>query len=199
MEGNDPDFVVFIFNLRAIIRARALEKYAVLLSNLRLNAADPRSHGESSNNDAQWESRFCVSSHIQSDSDNSPESLTAWSWNISRVYRKEFRRAPAFKFGTVRIPDGDGWPNPIGIFEIAFSPLCTGRIHEPTTVEKIDRCRCIWVRKDTGRNSAPWNVHNRHTGEKFTENWPEERSQFSPEPTSVASTNLWGSVAFTNF
>ena len=53
MEGNDPDFVVFIFNLRAIIRARALEKYAVFLSNLRLNAADPRSHGESSNDDAQ--------------------------------------------------------------------------------------------------------------------------------------------------
>ena len=47
-----------------------------------------------------------------------------------------------------------------GIVETANSRLCTGKIGEPTTVEKMDRCsfvgvgRFVGVGKDPGRNSV---------------------------------------------
>ena len=60
----------------------------------------------------------------------------------------------------------------------ADSRLRTGKISEPTTVEKMDRCSCVRVGKDPGRNSVWWNVRIWHPGE----NWSQEHLQVSSEP-----------------
>ena len=41
-----------------------------------------------------------------------------------------------------------------GIVETAYTRLCTGKICEPTKVEKMDRSSCVGVGKDPGRHSV---------------------------------------------
>ena len=66
----------------------------------------------------------------------------------SNIYQLFLFLSIAWKFFTNRRP------NPTGIVETAYTRLCTGKICEPTKVEKMDRSSCVGVGKDPGRHSV---------------------------------------------
>ena len=54
-------------------------------------------------------------------------------WN-SNIYQKFLSWSSTLQFFTIL------WPKPTGMFEIAYSRLCIGKLRKQTTVEKMDRC-----------------------------------------------------------
>ena len=81
MNSDNPHLQAFEFNLRRILRERDFGKAAALVSNLCPNASDPQSIGESSKDNARYESPCCTSS--QSDSEDLPnDNETSSEWKF---------------------------------------------------------------------------------------------------------------------
>ena len=184
MDSDDPELQAFESNLCRILRERELGKAAALKSNLCPNALDPQSIGVSSKDNFRHKSPCCTSSQ----SDSEVPVLPGWSRNILRM---EVRKAylffcwpPVRRENVWRRSSGSGgeaiftecscscashgdflqfggrtWQ---GIVETADTRLCTGKICEPTTVEKMDRSSCVGVGKDPGRHSVAWKVYIWH-------------------------------------
>ena len=66
----------------------------------------------------------------------------------SNIYQLFLFLSIAWNFFTILLP------NPTGIVETADTRLCTGKISEPTTVEKMDRSSCVGVGKGAWWNSV---------------------------------------------
>ena len=54
------------------------------------------------------------------------------------------------------------------LLKLPMPRLSAGKFGEPTTVKKMERCRCVGMGKDPGRNSVTWNVHTWHSGENWS-------------------------------
>ena len=191
MDSDDPDLQAFESNLRRILRERELGKAAALAPNLCPNASDPQSIGVS--RIPLWHIislRFGV--------------FAGWSRNILRievrmaylffcwplVLREDLWRRTRGSSGggggaiftncSCSCPSRGnflqfGGRTRQGIVETADTRLCTGKIGEPTTVEKMDWSSCVGMGKDPGRHSVARKVYIWHKGKK----WSQEYKQIS--------------------
>ena len=192
MDGDDPDLQAFEFNLRRTLRERILGTAAALVSNLCQNASDPQSIGVSSKDNLIRIRRIhrMITKHPQNGSLNFEGHIyfEAGRWPAGKTYQDAVGAAVEEQYlPTVPVLVHTflqfGGRTRRGTVETADSRLCTGKISEPTSVEKMDRSSCVGLRRrsgkrSTGRYSVAWNEHTWHAGE----NWSQEYRQIFAEP-----------------